>query len=143
MTAQHWYKYYNSDVAGKGRDKSRPQSIFIFHYPFHRCVLPPMQPINPPAPSNNPLSNISNTHRMPRTPSLFSIRRTTTIVLVNSNFTMIQGAFRHMDRSTTITNRDAFNIESNITEQQLPPTASLIVGNDGKVIFWVLKDLEH
>ena len=46
-----------------------------------------------------------------------------------------------MDRSTTITNRDAFNIESTVTqagptEQQLPPTTSLIVGNDsdGKIV---------
>ena len=37
-----------------------------------------------------------------------------------------------MDRSTTITNRDAFNIESTVTEQQLPPTTSLVVGNDGR-----------
>ena len=53
---------------------------------------------------------------------------------MNSNVNMIQGDLRHMDRSTTITNRDAFNIESTVTEQQLPPTASLVVGNDGKVV---------
>ena len=53
--------------------------------------------------------------------------------MMNSNVNMIQGDLRHMDRSTTITNRDAFNIESTVTEQQLPPTASLIVGNNGKV----------
>ena len=62
---------------------------------------------------------------------------------MNSNVNMIQGDLRHMDRSTTITNRDAFNIESTVTEQQLPPTTSLIVGNDGKVIVGFLKHLEH
>ena len=76
---------------------------------------------------------------MPRTPLLFSIRHTTTIVLVDSNLTMIQGDLRHINGSTTISNRDAFNIESTVTEQQVPPTASLIVGNDGKVVYWVLK----
>ena len=70
---------------------------------------------------------------MPQTFRLLTIRHTTTIIMMNSNVNMIQGDFRHMDRSTTITNRDAFNIESTVTEQQLPPTASLIVGNDGKV----------
>ena len=55
---------------------------------------------------------------------------------MNSNLNMIQGDLRHMDRSTTITNRDAFNIESTVTEQQLAPTTSLVVGNDGKVVFW-------
>ena len=70
---------------------------------------------------------------MPRTFRLFTIRHTTTIIMMNSNVNMIQGDLRHMDRSTTITNRDAFNIESTVTEQQLPPTASLIVGNNGKV----------
>ena len=58
---------------------------------------------------------------------------------MNSNVNMIQGDLRHMDRSTTITNRDAFNIESTVTEQQLPPTASLVVGNDGKVVIKFLK----
>ena len=53
---------------------------------------------------------------------------------------MIQGDLRHIDGSTTITNRDAFNIENTVTEQQLPPTASLmIVGTEGKFIPWVLK----
>ena len=37
-----------------------------------------------------------------------------------------------MDRSTTITNRDAFNIESTVTAQPLPSTAPL--GNEGKVV---------
>ena len=47
---------------------------------------------------------------------------------------MIQGNLCHMDRSTTIIlNRDAFNIESTVTEQQFPPTASLIIGNNGEV----------
>ena len=76
---------------------------------------------------------------MPRTPLLFSIRHTTTIILVDSNLTMIQGGLRHIDGSTTITNRDAFNTESTVIEPQLLPTASLIVGNDGKVVYWVLK----
>ena len=49
---------------------------------------------------------------------------------------MIQGDHRHMDRSTTITNRDSFNIESTVTEQQLLPTTSLAVDgdSDGKVV---------
>ena len=81
-----------------------------------------------------PSPDYSGTYTMPRTPLLFSIRRTTTIILVDSNLTMIQGGLRHTDGSITITNRDAFNIENTVTEQQLPPTASLIVGNDGKVI---------
>ena len=65
---------------------------------------------------------------MPRIPSLFS--HTTTIILVGSTLTMVQGDLRH------ISNRDAFNIENTVTdsEQQLPPTASLIVGNNGKVV---------
>jgi hypothetical protein len=75
---------------------------------------------------------------MPRTFSLFSVNRhTTNIILVDSNLNlnMIEGDLRHIDRSTTITNRDAFNIESTTsTEQQLLPTTSLIVGNDGKVL---------
>ena len=80
---------------------------------------------------------------MPRIPSLFS--QTTNIILVGSNLTMVQGDLRHMDRSTTISNRDAFNIENTVTdsEQQLPPTASLIVGNNGKIVSWVLKHLER
>ena len=82
---------------------------------------------------------------MPRNFRLFSIRHTTTIIVMNSNVNMIHGDLRHMDRSTTITNRDAFNIESTVTEQQLPPTTSLVVGNDGKAIRVVgfLKHLEH
>ena len=76
---------------------------------------------------------------MPRTPLLFSIRRATTITLVNSNLTIVQGDLRHIDGSTTITNGDAFNTESTVTEQQLPPTASLIVGTEGKFVPWVLK----
>ena len=65
---------------------------------------------------------------------LFSIRHT--IILVDSNLNMIQGDHRHMDRSTTITNRDSFNIESTVTEQQLLPTTSLAVDgdSDGKVV---------
>ena len=47
---------------------------------------------------------------------------------------MIQGDLRHMDRSITITNRDAFNIESTVTKQQFHPTTSLVVGSDGKVV---------
>jgi hypothetical protein len=66
---------------------------------------------------------------MPRTFQLTNIRHTTTIILVDS--TLIQGDLRHIDQSTTITNRDAFNIEleSSVTQQPLPSTASL-----GKVI---------
>ena len=72
---------------------------------------------------------------MPRTFWLFSIRRTTIIVLeTGSNLTMIQGDLRHIDQSTTITNRDAFNIglESTVIEQRLPSTMSpgkLVVGS--------------
>ena len=73
---------------------------------------------------------------MPRSISLFSItlRRTTTIFMVNGNL-------RHIDGSTTITNRNTFNIENTISEPlaQSSPAVSLIVGNDGKVVFWVLK----
>ena len=73
---------------------------------------------------------------MPQTFWLFSIRHTTTIILVDSidNLNMIQGDLRHMDRSTTITNRDAFNIEleSTVTGQPLPSTTSL--SNDGKAV---------
>ena len=103
-----------------------------------------------PVPSNNPLSITAKpelqlagcgTYKMPRTPSLFSItlRRTTTIIIVDSNLTMIQGGLRHIDGSTNITNRNAFNIENIVTEPQSPPTVPLIVGNDGKVIYWVWK----
>ena len=67
------------------------------------------------------------TYTMPR--SLLSIRRTTTIILVNSNLNIIQGGLRHTDQSTTLTNRDVFNIESTVTEQYLPPTTS-----DGKSV---------
>ena len=59
--------------------------------------------------------------------------------MVDSTLTMIQGDLRHIDGSTTITNRNAFNIENTVTEPQSPPTVSLIVGNDGKVVYWVLK----
>jgi hypothetical protein len=54
-------------------------------------------------------------------------RDATTIILVDGNFNMIQGDLRHMDRSTNITNRDAFNIqlESTVTQQPFPSTASL------------------
>ena len=79
---------------------------------------------------------------MPRTPSLFTIRHTTTIILVDSNLTMVQGDLRHTDGSTTITNGDASNIENTVTEQQLP-TASLIVGSEGMVLLWDLTHLEH
>ena len=68
---------------------------------------------------------------MPRSFQLFSIRHTTTIILVDSNVNMIQGGLRHMDRSTTITNRDAFNTESTVTAQPLPSSTTL--GNEGKV----------
>ena len=47
---------------------------------------------------------------------------------------MIQGDLRHIDRSTTITNRDAFNIESTVNEQSLPSTGTTSLGNDGKVV---------
>jgi hypothetical protein len=70
---------------------------------------------------------------MPRTFGLFSITHTT-IILVDSNLNMIQGDLRHMDRSTTFTNRDPFNIESTVTEQQFPPNTSLVVDNNGKVV---------
>ena len=53
---------------------------------------------------------------------------------MDSNLTMVQGDLRYIDGSTNITNRDALNIESTVTEPQSPPTASLIVGNDRKVI---------
>ena len=104
-----------------------------------------------PVPSDNPLSIITYYNwqvaalTMPRTVSLFSItlRRTTTIFMVDSNLTMVQGGLRHIDGSTTITNRDAFNIENTVTEQQLPPTASLIVGSEGMVLLWDLTHLEH
>ena len=74
-----------------------------------------------------------STYTMPRTFWLFSIRHTTTIILVDSNLNMIQGDLRHMDRSTTITNRDAFNVEleSTITEQPLPSTSTT---SPGKVV---------
>ena len=70
---------------------------------------------------------------MPRSFRLFSIRHTTTIILVDSNLNMIQGGLRHMDRSTTITNRDAFNVESTVTEQPLPLSTTPL-GNQGKVV---------
>ena len=65
----------------------------------------------------------------PRTSSFFNISHTIAIIH------MITGNLRHIDRSTTI-NRDAFNIENTITEQQLLPTTSLAVGgdSDGKVV---------
>jgi hypothetical protein len=61
---------------------------------------------------------------MPRTFQLFSISHTT-IILVDS--TLIQGDLQHIDRSTTITNRDAFDIEleSTVNQQLLPRTTSL------------------
>jgi hypothetical protein len=58
----------------------------------------------------------------------FTIRPTTTIILVEDNLNMIKGDLRHMDRSTTITNRDAFNnieLESTVTQQMLLSTTSL------------------
>ena len=70
---------------------------------------------------------------MPRSFRLFDIRYTTTIILVDSNLSMIQGDLRHMDRSTTITNRDAFNIESTVTEQLLPSSPTFL-GAEGKVV---------
>ncbi|KAF8802760.1 hypothetical protein BYT27DRAFT_7215134 [Phlegmacium glaucopus] len=48
---------------------------------------------------------------MPPNFSLFNIRNHTTMILVDSNLNLIQGDLRHIDRSTTITNTDAFNIE--------------------------------
>ena len=51
---------------------------------------------------------------------------------MDSNLNMIHGDLRHIDRSTTITNRDVFNVENPVTEQQMPLTTSL--GNDGKDI---------
>ena len=120
-----------------------PLSIFISF-----CCLKNLSGM--PVPSDKPLSIITNynwqaTLTMPRTVSLFSItlRRTTTIFMVDSNLTMVQGGLRHIDGSTTITNRDAFNIENTVTEQQLPPTASLIVGSEGMVLLWDLTHLEH
>ena len=76
---------------------------------------------------------------MPQTISLFSIRHTT-IILLDSNVNIIEGDLRHMDRSTTITNMDAFNIESTITgiEQPLPSTTSL--GNEGKFVIGFCKN---
>jgi len=72
------------------------------------------------------------TYTMPRTFWLFS-RHSTTIIMVDnlSNLNMIQGDLRHMDRSTAITNRDAFNIvlESTVTGQPWPSTSYL-----GKVV---------
>jgi hypothetical protein len=65
---------------------------------------------------------------MPRNFWLFSIRHSTTIILVDTGGTlnMIQGDLRHIDRSTNFTNRDAFNIEleNTVTEQPLPSTTS-------------------
>ena len=87
-------------------------------------------------PGSPPLSIITNYNwqvaalkQMPRTFRLFTIRHTT-IILVDSNLNMIQGDLRHFDRSTAITNQDAFNTENTVIEQQLQPTTSL--GNDGK-----------
>ena len=82
---------------------------------------------------------------MPRSFQLFSIRNTTTIILVDSNLNISRGGLRHMDRSTNITNRDAFNVETTVTEQQPPPTTSFVIGhgNDGKIIIRILKHLEH
>ena len=73
-------------------------------------------------------------YTMPRTFSIFS--RHTTIILVDSgNLNMIRGDFRHIDHRTTIVrttiiNRDVYNIESRVTEKQMPLTTSL--GNDGE-----------
>ena len=51
----------------------------------------------------------------------------TTIIPVESNLTMIQGDLLHIDRSTTITNRNSFNIESIVT-------ANVVGDSDGKVV---------
>ena len=56
---------------------------------------------------------------------------------MDGNLNIIQGDLHH-DRSTTITNMNALNIESSVTEQQSPPTTSLIV-DDGKVVIRFLK----
>ena len=89
-----------------------------------------------PSSNTNPLSIIIHqlqlagcrTYTMPRNFWLFSIRHTT-IILVDSNLNMIQGDLRHIDRSTTITNRDAFNIEcTTVTERPLPSTGTTPLG---------------
>ena len=62
-----------------------------------------------PVPSDNPLSIITYYNwqvaalTMPRTVSLFSItlRRTTTIFMVDSNLTMVQGGLRRSEEHTS------------------------------------------
>lgn len=75
---------------------------------------------------------------MPRTFRLFCIGHTTTITLMDGNLNIIQGDLRRMDQSTAITNMNALNIESLVTERQSPPTTSLIV-DEGKVVIGFLK----
>ena len=67
-------------------------------------------------------------------PPRFSIWNTTNIFTVmNGNFNMVQGNLRHIDRSTTITNTDPFNVEleSTVAGQSSPSTTS-----PGKSFIW-------
>ena len=65
---------------------------------------------------------------MPRNFWLFS-RHTTIVLMDSSNLNMIRGDLRNMDRSTTITNRDAFNveIESTVTGRPALSLGKLII----------------
>jgi hypothetical protein len=94
--------------------------------------LPTPKEFEPPTPYaiRPSLQTGCRTYTMPRSFRLFSIRHTTTIILVDSNFNLIQGGLRHNDWSTTITNRDAFNT---VTEQPLPSSTTSL-GNEGKVV---------
>ena len=54
------------------------------------------------------------------------------------NLNMIQGELRHMDWSTasgTITKGMLSILKVRLTNKQLPPTTSLVVGNNSKVFF--------
>lgn len=58
-------------------------------------------------------ANLNTDYLMPPTSrsSNYSIWSTTTIILVDGNLNMVRGNLRHLDRSTTITNTDSFNVE--------------------------------
>ena len=109
------------------------QTIFrLYEKLYPKCIQPPV--LKQPTFNYHQLHLAGcSTSTMPRSFRLFSITHTTNIILVDSNFNMIQGGLRHMDRSTTITNRDAFNIESTVTEQPLPLSTTSL-GNQGKVV---------
>ena len=78
---------------------------------------------------------------MPQNFWLFSIRTTTTIVLVDSNLTIVQGNFRNVDRSTSITNEGSFNVlhESVHTGQPSPSNPTVLC----KLYYWPLKLVGH